>query len=94
MNGKFQLYVVFVDGIPIGIGTLTKISQFCNVKRRDVKKLVPQKWRHGGRPHKKPKAYIKKCGHVIEIIETRRFLGFSTEEMGRGKDGRISRKTS
>ena len=34
MNGKFQLYVAFVDGIPIGIGTLTKISQFCNVKRR------------------------------------------------------------
>ena len=83
MSRKFQPYFAFVDGIPIGIGTLTAISQFCNVKRRDIKKLVPQKWRHGGRPHKKPKAYIKKCGHVIEIIETRRFLGFSTEEMGR-----------
>lgn len=82
MNGKFQLYVVFVDGIPIGIGTLTKISQFCNVKRRDIKKLTPQKWRHGGRPHRKPKAYIKKRGYVIEI---RRFLGMSTEEMGRGR---------
>lgn len=79
MSGKFQSYVVFVDGIPIGIETLTAISHFCNVRRRDMKKLVPQKWRHGGRPHKKPKAYIKKCGHVIEI---RGFLGMSTEEIG------------
>lgn len=54
MSGKFQLYVAFVDGIPIGIGTLTKISQFCNVRRRDMKKLVPQKWRHGGRPDTPP----------------------------------------
>ena len=91
MNGKFQLYVVFVDGIPIGVGTLTKISQFCNVKRRGIKKLAPQKWRHGGRPRRKPKAQIKKCGHVIEI---RRLIDLSTEEMGRGKNGRISSKTS
>lgn len=81
MSGKFQLYVAFVDGIPIFIGTLTAISQFCNVKRREIKMLVPQKWRHGGRSHKKPKAYIKKCGHVIEI---RRLIDFSAEEMGRG----------
>lgn len=82
MSGKFQLYVAFVDGILIGIGTLTAISKFCNVKLREIKKLVPQKWRHGGRPHRKPKAQIKKCGYVIEI---RRFLGMSTEEMGRSK---------
>ena len=76
MSGKFQLYVAFVDGLPIGIGTLTSISNFCNVKRREIKKLAPQKWRHGGRPHKKPKAQIKKCGHVIEI---RRLLDMSME---------------
>ena len=67
MSEKFRLYVAFVNGIPIFFGTLTEISKFCNVKRRETKMLVPQKWRHGSRPHKKPKAYIKKCGHVIEI---------------------------
>ena len=56
MSGKFQPYVAFVDGIPIGIGTLTAISQCCNVRRREIKMLVPQKWRHGGRPRRKPKS--------------------------------------
>ena len=79
MSEKLRLYVAFVNGIPIWIGTLNEISKFCNVRLREVKKLAPQKWRHGRRPHKKPKAYIKKCGHVIEI---RRFLCISTEEMG------------
>lgn len=63
MSGKFQSYVAFVDGIPIGIETLTAISHFCNVRRRDMKKLAPQKWRHGGRPHKKPKKPMKRCSN-------------------------------
>ena len=80
MSEKLRIYVAFVNGIPIWIGTLNSISKFCNVRLREVKKLVPQKWRHGGRPRRKPKAQIKKCGYVIEI---RRFIGLSTEEMGR-----------
>lgn len=82
MSEKFRLYVAFVNGIPIWIGTLNSISKFCNVRLREVKKLVPQKWQHGGRPRRKPKAYIKKCGYVIEI---RKFIESSTEGMGRGR---------
>lgn len=82
MSENFRLYVAFVNGIPILIGTLNSISKFCNVRLREVKKLVPQKWRHGGRPRRKPKAQIKKCGYVIEI---RRFISLSAEEMESGK---------
>lgn len=68
MSKKLRFYVAFVNGIPIWIGTLNEISKLCNVRLREVKKLVPQKWRHGGRPRRKPKAHIMKCGYVIEIF--------------------------
>ena len=84
---KSKMVVAPKSGIPIN---REEISDVLKPHQRDAVYWAVV----GGRPHKKPKAYIKKCGHVIEIIETRRFLGFSTEEMGRGKDGRISRKTS
>lgn len=81
MSEKLRLYVAFVNGLPIGVGTLNEISKFCNIRLRDIKKLVPQKWRHGGRPRRKPKAHIMKHGYVIEILK---FLESSAEEMGRG----------
>ena len=60
MSEKFRLYVAFVNGIPIWIGTLNSISKFCNVRLREVKKLVPQKWQHGGRPARPVALYFVK----------------------------------